>query len=40
MSQKNIKIFINEIYSKGPKQNYITNKTDVYYIDDVWFLDI
>ena len=40
MSQKNIKIFINEIYSKPPKKNYITNKTDVFYIDDTWSLDI
>ena len=40
MSQKNIKIFINEIYSKPPKKNYPTNKTDVYYIDDIWSLDI
>ena len=39
MTQKNIKIFINEIYSKPPKRNYITNKTDVYYIDDIWNLD-
>ena len=39
MTQKYIKIFINEIYSKPPK-NYVTNKTDVYYIDDVWSLDI
>ena len=35
MTQKNIKIFINEIYSKPPKKNYITNKTDVYHIDDI-----
>ena len=40
MTQKNIKIFINEIYSKGPKKNYATNKTDLYYIDDTWSLDI
>ena len=40
MTQKNIKIFINEIYSKPPKMNYITNKTDVYHIDDIWSLDI
>ena len=40
MTQKNIKIFINEIYSKGSKKNYATNKTDVYHIDDVWSLDI
>ena len=40
MTQKNLKIFINEIYSKGPKKNYATNKTDVYLIDDIWSLDI
>ena len=40
MTQKSIKIFINEIYSKGPKQNYSTNKTDVYYVDNIWSLDI
>ena len=40
MSQKNIKIFINEIYSKPPKKYYPTNKTDVYFIDDIWSLDI
>ena len=40
MTQKNIKIFINEIYSKGPKTKYATNKTDVFYIDDIWSLDI
>ena len=40
MTQKNIRIFINEIYSKPPKRNYITNKTDVYYIDEIWSLDI
>ena len=40
MTQKNFKIFINEIYSKPTRKNYITNKTDVYYIDDIWSLDI
>ena len=40
MAQKSIKIFINEIYSKPPKQNYATNKTDVYHIDEIWSLDI
>ena len=40
MTQKNIKIFINEIYSKPPKKNYATNKTYVYHIDDIWSLDI
>ena len=40
MTQKNIKIFINEIYSKPPKKYYPTNKTDVYYIDDIWSLDV
>ena len=40
MTQKNIKIFFNEIYSKGPKKNYATNKTNVYHIDDIWSMDI
>ena len=40
MTQKNIKIFINEIYSKPPKKNYSTNKTNFYHIDDIWSLDI
>ena len=40
MTQKNIKIFIDEIYSKPPKKNYNANKTDVYYIDHIWSLDI
>ena len=40
MTQKNIKIFINEINSKAPKKYYATNKTDVYFIDDIWSLDI
>ena len=40
MTQKNIKIIINEIYSKPPKKYYPRNKTDVYHIDDTWSLDI
>ena len=40
MTQKNIKIFINEIYSKPPRKYYPTNKTEVYHIDDIWSLDI
>ena len=40
MTQKNIKIYINEICSKPPKKYYPTNKTDVYFIDDIWSLDI
>ena len=40
MTQKNIKTFINEIYSRGPRKNYPTNKTNVYYIDEIWSLDI
>ena len=40
MTQKNIKRFINEIYSKRPKRNHATNKTYIYYIDDIWSLDI
>ena len=40
MTQKNNKIFINDIYSKPPKKYYPTNKTDVYHIDEIWSLDI
>ena len=40
MTQKTIKIFINEIYSKPPKVNCATNKTDVFHIDDIGSLDI
>ena len=40
MTQKKIKIFINEIYSEPPKKYYATKKTNVYYIDDIWSLDI
>ena len=40
MTQKTVKIFTNEIYSKPPKRNYSTNKTDVYHIDSIWSLDI
>ena len=40
MTQKTIKLFISEIYFNGPKRKYITNKTDVYHIDDIWSLDI
>ena len=40
MTQKNIKIFVNEIYSKGPKRNFATNKNDVYHIDVTRSLDI
>ena len=40
MTQKTIKIFKDEIYSKAPKEIYVTNKTDVYHFDDIWSLDI
>ena len=40
MTQKSIKIFINEICSKPPKNDYATDKTDVYHVDDIWSLDI
>ena len=39
MTQKNIKIFLNEIYSKRSRKSYPTNKTDVYHIDEIWSLD-
>ena len=40
MTQNSIKIFLNENYSKPPKGNYNTNKTDVYHNDDKWSSDV
>ena len=40
MTQKTIKIVIEEIHSKASKKNFATNKTDVDHIDDIWSLDI
>ena len=40
MTQKSIKTFINEIYSKPPKKKYATIKTGVYHINYIWILVI
>ena len=40
MTQKAIKTFVTEICSERPKKSYLTNKTNVYHIDDIWSLDI
>ena len=40
MTQKAIKIFKDEIYSKPAKKNYATNESDVHHIDDIWSADI
>ena len=40
MTQRTIKIFMEETYSKPPKNNYVTKRTDVHHIDDIWSLDI
>ena len=40
LTQKTIGIFIDQIYSKPPRKDYKTNKTDVYHFDDIWSLDI
>ena len=40
MTQKNIKLIINQTYSKPPKKNYNTNKIDAYHIVDIWSLDV
>ena len=39
MTQKTIKLFIDETFSRPPKTSYATNKADVYNIDDIWSLD-
>ena len=40
MTQISNKIFLNDICSNPPKKKYVTNKTDVYHIDDIWSSDI
>ena len=34
------KIFIDEVYSKPPKENYPTNKTMIKSVDDTWSSDL
>ena len=36
VKQTLITTFIDEIYMKPPKKNYLTNKTIVKHIDDTW----
>ena len=38
--KSNIKIFIDEIYSKPPKKNYEINKINFNHIDETWSLDL
>ena len=40
MTDKPSRIFIEGTFSKPPKKNYTTNKTDIYNIDDIWSFDI
>ena len=40
LKKDNIKIFINEIYSKPPRKNCETNKTMIRSIDDTWSSDL
>ena len=41
MSKKdNIRIFIDEIYSKPPLRNYPTNKIIYNHIDEIWSIDL
>ena len=35
MTERTLKIFLNEIYSKPFENNFLKNKTDVYYIDNI-----
>ena len=32
--------FIQEVYVKRPKKNFATNKIDVFYIGDIWSMDL
>ena len=41
MNQRSpIKICEDELYSKGPRKIFVTNQTEVYFIDDSWSLHI
>ena len=40
ITEKQLIIFLNEIFSKPPKTNYSKNKTNVYHNDEIWSLDI
>ena len=40
MTQKSINVFMNETYSKPPKKKFVKNKTVVYYIINLWSVDI
>ena len=35
-----VKNFIDEIYSKAPKKNYLTNKIIYNHIDEIWSIDL
>ena len=38
-TQKTIKCFLDDNYSKPPKKKYVTKKTDVCHFDDNWSVD-
>ena len=40
LKKYNIKIFINEVYSKPPKKNYETNKVIYNHIDEIRSIDL
>ena len=40
MTRTTIQIFVHEIYSTTPKNNYTSNQTDVYHNDNIWSLDL
>ena len=39
-NKHNIKIFIDEIYSKPPIKKYSTNKIVYNHIDEIWIIDL
>ena len=40
MKKNNIRTFIDEIYSKPPMRNYLTNKTFYNHVDEIWSIDL
>ena len=39
LTETTIDLFINEVYSKPPKKNYVIIKIHVCYFDGTWSLD-
>ena len=39
-TKKNIKIFTNGVLANPSKRKYLSSKSDIYYVDEIWSLDL